>query len=74
LALVAIPDVGDIQIAPLNPAERAIRVDGLLDGPIPASPAPAWARRLVSTICQRPFDPGSPRLQPGPGNTTRNAP
>jgi hypothetical protein len=32
LALVAIPDVGDIQIAPLNPAERAIRVDGLLDG------------------------------------------
>jgi hypothetical protein len=28
LALGAIPDVGDIQVSPLNPAERAIRVDG----------------------------------------------
>jgi hypothetical protein len=32
LALGAIPDVGDIQVSPLNPAERAIRVDSLLDG------------------------------------------
>jgi hypothetical protein len=32
LAIGAIPDARDVQVSPLNPSERAIRVDGLLDG------------------------------------------